>query len=554
MSPPQDPANPAASASGSRPDPVVGRPSPLTVARRRELQQRFERAWSGLRDGSASVDDVHAWIAPCVVEDPASALYVDTLLLNLRRTDGSKKERWLVRGWRQTKLAAAALRQQWREVLATGPDVLRCDASHPPTLWSLVDAAHASGYRESAWRYAEEALRVASESPETWRRCARTLAARGQFALAISFWKRVAAAQPHDSETQRILPVLSPRPAAGHAQRLAPAATGMATAIARPETTTSAADFSPDVPRGSGSGIRPAGSATGSATGSVMGSAMGSAMGLVTGSVAGSTTEPGTMEECLWHLEVLRRVAAWEDAERLLQWAASRWGRDLRLEEAGEDIVCGRHAEQAAQAERLAAVDADPAWPLLAAETRESLARLETEIWAARAQRHPREPQPQVELARRLSARGDWSQAINAWEETLGRCDDRTPPELAGEAWLKLAESRQRLRRFDAAREAYRKVVELADLATASNAGDAHRAAEDGNPGPGALRGPERLSDNGSCGERGSRFGRDADNHHEHRQTGGERAALSLAWAARRQAACEQLARLGESIRPRTTG
>jgi tetratricopeptide (TPR) repeat protein len=382
-------------ASAGRTQPPSSPPSPLTVPRRRELQQRFERAWSGLRDGSAGIDEVHDWIAPCVVEDPASALYVDTLLRNLRRTDGSKKGLWLVRGWRQTQLAAAALRQQWREVLTTGPDVLRCDAGHPPTLWALVDAAHASGYRESAWRYAEEALRVAPESPETWRRCGRTLAARGQFALAATYWQRLVAARPGDSESQRLLAALELRTPAERA----PATVGLS----------------------------------------------------------------GNVADCLRQLDKLRETGAWDDAERYLQAAASRWGRDLRLEEAGEELVCARHAEQAAQAERLAAVDPDPAWPLLAAETRDSLARLETEIWAARVLRHPREPQPHAELARRLSGRGDWRQALAAWEQTLTKCDQRTPAELKGEAWLRVAESRQRLRRFDDASEAYRQFLVVAD-------------------------------------------------------------------------------------------
>jgi hypothetical protein len=51
---------------------------------------------------------------------------------------------------------------------------------------------------------------------------------------------------------------------------------------------------------------------------------------------------------------------------------------------------------------------------------------------------------------------------VIAWEETLQRCDNRTASELVGESWLRLAECRQRLRRFESARDAYRKVMELA--------------------------------------------------------------------------------------------
>ena len=426
MSPTPDPdatqaaAKTASTASNSRSAGSTVPPSPLTVARRRELQQRFERAWSGYRDGSASVADVHAWIAPCVGEDPACALYVDALLLNLRRSDGSKKAHWLVRGWRQTKLAAAALRKQWEEVLATGPDVLRCAPTHPPTLWALVDAAHASGYRESAWRYAEEALRVAPESPESWRRCARTLAARGQFALAADFWRRVAAVIPGDPESLRVLPAL-PALAALPAATPRPAARS-----GSPRTATKIEDAKPIDQN------------------------------------FGMALESSTVDDFLQRLDTLRRLADWEEAEGLMRWAANRWGRDLRLEEAGEELALARHADQAAQAERLAAVDSDPAWPLLAAESRASLARLETEIWAARALRQSRDPEPQAELARRLTARRDWSQAVIAWEETLQRCDNRTASELVGESWLRLAECRQRLRRFESARDAYRKVMELA--------------------------------------------------------------------------------------------
>ncbi|MFM7071309.1 MAG: tetratricopeptide repeat protein, partial [Planctomycetota bacterium] len=319
MSPGQNPAvppvpvTPANAASAAVPTNPVGRPSPLTVARRRELQQRFERAWSGLRNGSASVDDVHAWIAPCVVEDPASALYVDTLLLNLRRTDGSKKGRWLVRGWHQAQLAAAALRQQWREVLAKGPDVLRGDAAHPPTLWSLVDAAHASGYRESAWRYAEEALRVAPESPETWHRCARTLAARGQFARAAEFWQRITATRAGDAEAQRMLGALH-------------AVTGK-----KPPPSTDNSQSSPAKPSSSTPGVSTSGA---SAAGASAAGASADAASVVSASAVGdsphgdwavSAAEPATVEACLGRLETLRSVAAWEDAERLLKWAGSRW-------------------------------------------------------------------------------------------------------------------------------------------------------------------------------------------------------------------------------------
>jgi tetratricopeptide (TPR) repeat protein len=193
--------------------------------------------------------------------------------------------------------------------------------------------------------------------------------------------------------------------------------------------------------------------------------------------------------------------------------AASRFGRDLRLEEAGEELVCARHAEQAAQAERLAAVDADPAWPLLAAETRASLARMEAEIWAARVSRHPREPLPHAELARRLTSRGDWLQALAAWADTIAKCDEHTPRELVGEAWLRLAESRQRLRRFDDAKAAYRHVVELADH-VAGHVGD-HVAGHVGD-----------------------------------HVAGRDEPSATDCWDEWRQAACEQLERLGERPPP----
>ncbi|MFO0817685.1 MAG: hypothetical protein U1A77_07075 [Pirellulales bacterium] len=145
----------------------------------------------------------------CVVGDPASALYADAFLLHLRQFDHTKKRFSLGRWTRQAGLVSSALRQDWSRVLSQAPSVLAEDPGNMPVLLALIDAHHASGHRESAWRYAEEGLRLSPNDVELGRRCGRVTASFGWFERSADYWRQVAQARSSDPEARRMLAVLA---------------------------------------------------------------------------------------------------------------------------------------------------------------------------------------------------------------------------------------------------------------------------------------------------------------------------------------------------------
>lgn len=393
-SPPRPPDR--SSAESARPG-----AAPLSVAERRELQQRFEKAWRMIQDPATAWNDAHALLLECVTADPASALYVDALLLNLRRFDHSRKRFWLGRWSRQSQVVTAALRRDWPQVLRRGPEVLGDDPRQLPILLALIDASHAQGFRESAWRYAEECLRLDERNQDVWRRCGRVLASKGWFDQAGLFWRRLLASYPADDEATRILASLvGERPVPGSDE---PAGIAI---------------DSDDQTR-----IREAAT---------------------------------SLEACLEQLHRWKDVRQWEAAELLSRRAIATFGQDLRLQELGEELILARHADQLETAERLARADDDPAWRALAVELRESLERLEVELLGTRSRRHPRDPELHARLAARLARQRNWTEAARCWEVATGAVD----PAAAATAWLELGEAKQRLRQFPAALACYRRALE----------------------------------------------------------------------------------------------
>lgn len=390
--------------------PASSGPAPLSVARRRELQQKFEQAWRWLQDSSTPWTEVHPLLLECTVADPASALYADALLLNLRRFDHNRKRLWLVRWPRQSRIVAAALRRDWLTVLRLGPDVLSDDPRHLPVLLALIDAHHALGHRESAWRYAEEALRHAPHDAELWRRCGRVQASRGNFSPAQTCWQEVLRRRATDPEATRMLAALGPSEPFPPAPALVPSAplSALARALQPDSTPPSASDeFSQELAR-----------------------------------IGRSLQRHG-----------------WDEATALAGAAAARSGQDLRWREVVEELQWLRADAQLRLAERLVACDDDPAWRRLVDELRDSQERLAGELLAARCRRYPEDPLLHARLASLLGHRGHWAEAARCWEmATRDPCR-----EAAVAAWVQLGETRQRLRQFPEALACYRRALALDD-------------------------------------------------------------------------------------------
>ncbi|MFO0904683.1 MAG: hypothetical protein U0939_16880 [Pirellulales bacterium] len=399
---PSSPLEPSASpAPADRSAPRAPPPvAPLTATQRRELQRRFERAWQMMQQSPSASLEAHHELAACVAADPASALYADALLLNLRKpAHGNKKSFWLGRWARQSRIVAAALRGDWSTILSQAPALLIDDPRHLPLLLALVDAHQASGHREAAWRYTEEALQWADSDVEVRRRAARVRMTRGQFSAARLDWLFVAQTHPADLEAAHYLPLLpDERSETGGAERTTfLEAPSFVDELAHLRTLCDARRWSAAETRLSAARAR-----------------------------HGSRLELREFSDELAlarHLDQQTIAQRLADAERLRPQApsplAAIWGG---------------------------------LWQGLADELSDSILRLEVEILAGRCRLYPTDPALHAQLGERLQRLQNWPEAARCWEVAAESPD----ASQAAAALLHLGETRQRLRQFGPALACYR--------------------------------------------------------------------------------------------------
>ena len=376
------------------------RVAPLSVAERRELQRRFEKAWQTLQPSPAFSLEAHQELTTCVIADPACALYADALLLNLRKPDhSSRRGFWLGRWTRQSQVVAAALRGDWRTVFERGPVALGEAPRNVPVLLALVDAHHASGHRETAWRYCEETLLIDELNPDVRRRSALVRMTRGHFHAARDDWEFVLAKGVSDPLARRYVELLPETPRDGATAPLPAADAPCDEQLRRLDELLAARHWQ-----------------------------------------AAETT---------WKAALARHGARLELREFGDRLALARHEEQLavarRLAEAD-----AAHATDARATERLSL------WRDLAEELADSQLRLEVEILGGRCRLYPDDPALHGRLAECLEQQRNWPEAARCWEVAA----TSSSPAEAAAAWGRLAQTWQRLRQYGPSLAAYRKCLE----------------------------------------------------------------------------------------------
>ena len=322
-------------------------------------------------------DGVHRLLVECAQADPASGLYVGTLLDNLQQRDGERRSRPWLAGWAdRRRLRAMARAGDWQAVLQLGPELLALGPWDERILVPIAEAAFATGCYESAGRYLDNARRTAPNSRVVLRMSARVATRLGRLAEAAELWRRLSRLVPDDRQVAAIVEALSPAPAA-----VAPSS-------------------APTL----------------------------------------QISEAVGREQLVQRLRELISAAQWDVASRWLTASQTGAANDLELRELGEQITVGRRQAQVAAAERLSQVDPDPLWHALVAELRESLVRVELDVLAARSSREPSNPLLLCDLASRILASGNLPEAASHFEAAAaagGGLVVRAWVE-AGECWQKL--------------------------------------------------------------------------------------------------------------------
>ena len=408
---PTGPVDPSASAG------VSG----LSPAERSRLLQCFQR---GTQNAPTNLDYAIDMFAVCVMGDPSNAVYLQGLLGVLKRKHAAKKGIGLTALWSAAsrgglkKLAAAA---QWRDLVKQGVEIIKSNPADHGCLLAMADACGNLMFLDAQGVYLRAALDAAPADPEVNRQCARFAANQGLFDQAIECWRRVSKVKGLGEEADREIARLSVEKTivAGQGMTGRPAAGG-------------AAAKKPD--------------------------AAGAAAPAAGGRVAELRDEirrnPSAIDAYLELADLLERDATVEEAEKVLAQALAVSGNDLRVQEHVEDrqLRWSRHKMMIAE-KRLEAADT-PENRALVERLRAAQLRQEIDVYQARCSRYPENAIWKYELAMRLKAAGNFTEAIRNFQEVLQ--DARRK----GAVSLELGECFQKIKQYQLAMQSYQAAVE----------------------------------------------------------------------------------------------
>jgi tetratricopeptide (TPR) repeat protein len=423
--------SPAAGSGASSPQPA----SSLSPAERSRLAQCFQH---GTQSIAKNVDYAVEMFAVCVAGDPSNAIYLQNLLGALRVKHAGKKGGGLSALWSAggrgslRKLAAAG---KWREVITQGLDIVRSNPGDHGSLLVMAEAAGRLGFADAQKVYLKAALDAAPADVEVNRKCADFLASYGEYDQAVACWMRIEKVKGMADEAQRQIAKLQ-----------------VDKTIAAGEGLTGRKPSAGAAPPAPGA------AATGAAAGG----------GQKTEAAAEGETakqrraalleaikkNPADIEPYLELADVVEHDGTVEEAQQVLAKALAASGNDLKVREHMEDrqLRWTRHRLHIAE-KRLAEEDTP--------ENRQAVERLkatqlkyEIEVYSARTLRYPENVSWKYELAMRLKAAGNHSEAIRQFQDVLQ--DARRKGAVA----LELGECFQKIRQYALAMRNYQAAVE----------------------------------------------------------------------------------------------
>ena len=392
----------------------------LSPAERARLTQCFQR---GTQNVATNTDYAIEMFAACVLGDCASAVYLQSLLAALRKKHGSKKAGSLSALWSVgsysglKKLASTA---QWREILKQGLTMLQSNPNDHTCLLAMADACGNLQFLDAQRTYLKSALDATPTNPEVNRQCARFLADHGDFDQAIACWVRVSNAKGLAEEAQREISRLQVEKTivAGHGLMGRSGASAMGTASA---------------------------SAPGAGSGAI------DRTGVLRRALA---QNPADTESSFELADLLERDATAEEAEKVLVLALNASGNDLKVREHLEDRQLRWSRHKTHVAEKRIESDDTPANRSTLERLRSAQLKQEIEVYAARCTRYPENLTWKYELALRLKASGNHSEAIRNFQDVLQ--DARRKGAVA----LELGECFQKIKQYPLAMQNYVTAVE----------------------------------------------------------------------------------------------
>lgn len=393
----------------------------LPPAERARLAQCFQR---GTQAALTNADYAIDMFCTCVAGDPGNAVYLQSLLVTLRKKYSGKKAGGLAglfAGGGGRSLKKLALNAQWRDVIKQGVEIIKTNPGDHSCLLAMAEACGNLMLIDAQGVYLRAALDASPGDAEVNRQCARFAANLGQFDQAIDCWRRISKLKGLAEEADREISRLSVEKTISAGQGML----GRAAAGGKPGA--AAAQTEAAAPGGN----------------------------RVAELKQAIRDDPSAVDSYLELADLLEREGTIAEAEQVLAKALAASGNELRVQEHVEDrqLRWARHKVMVAE-KRLETGDTP--------DTRATLEKLkaaqlkqEIDIYAARSARYPENLTWKYELAMRLKTAGNFSEAIRLFQDVMKDVGRR------GAVSLELGECFQKIKQYDLAMQHYQQAVEV---------------------------------------------------------------------------------------------
>ncbi|TWT41577.1 tetratricopeptide repeat protein [Botrimarina hoheduenensis] len=440
---PSQPGVPKASGGPTR----IGGPA-ISTALRQRLQQVFQRGVKCLEKGDYNY--AHDLFAECVGEDPATLVYAQHLRANLaqihERSGKKSSGRTFPRlGSGRGAVAKAADKGGWQAAFVVGCKALRKTPDDTIVLSELAEVCGGLGAIETHLYYLRWALDVAPTDAAINRQAAAVLESIAQFDQAIGCWTRVLQKQPQDAEARNAIARLSVEKTiddGGYNPALLHGAADVT--LPNPKRVASVA-------LSDASGQRHDPQAAPAPVDPLQGATPAAREAAYRQAIDHEPAEPGHYGRLADLYVAQGRL---QDAETLYRKGLEvAGGADLRLIEKLEETRLVRMRERAAIAASRAAKQAgDQAAQKLASQALAEANQAEVEVYAARADREPKNARMQYELGLRLKRVGKYREAIQPLQASRDEPAKRAEANLLlGECFQQIGQHQLALRSYEAA-------------------------------------------------------------------------------------------------------
>jgi len=184
------------------------KPQIISQSQRQQIQQSYERALGLMGKQEANHFLAHRLLSECILQDPATPIYINALFNNLQAFPKRITATWIskLRNW---KFFQAAKQQRLTDTIGFGLQALYRNPTDLSILYRLAETYQSANLWEASECYLRQALLHYPNDPETTQLLASTLLQQARFEESLYHWQRLPADNQSDAKVQEIMQCLA---------------------------------------------------------------------------------------------------------------------------------------------------------------------------------------------------------------------------------------------------------------------------------------------------------------------------------------------------------